>query len=314
VEDRQDDKLAVLLARRETGGELAGRTLAPGRTVVVSEESPRRWNERRRRLPFGPSACFLCRPFAAKPTPAQWLGLIDRLAELHDSNGVDLAVIDPLAAFLPGRDEGNAGLMLEALLPLQRLTNRGLAVLLLHHPRKGVALDGQAARGSGALSGHVDIVVEMSSFRRAAAAERRRLLCGHSRFEQTPRELILELNAEGTDYQALGEPEELEFTERWRRLRPLFEAARTKLTRAEVLAGWPASDETPAEVTLWRWLEKAVGRGLLGREGGGGKRSPFRYWIPGREQMWQDDLTHRMRELTWKDQEMLATWDQPEAG
>jgi hypothetical protein len=84
--------------------------------------------------------------------------LIDRLGEPHDRRGVDLAVIDNLASFLPGRDESHAGLMLEALLPLQRLTRLGLAVLLLHHPKRGTARDGQAARGSGALTGYVDII------------------------------------------------------------------------------------------------------------------------------------------------------------
>src|SRR6516164_3576490 len=60
--------LSVLLARREAGGQLAGLAVTAGRTAVVSEESPVLWNERRRKLGFGPSAAFLCRPFRAKPT------------------------------------------------------------------------------------------------------------------------------------------------------------------------------------------------------------------------------------------------------
>jgi RecA-family ATPase len=126
--------LSVLLARRESGGQLAGRAVAAGRTAIVSEESPVLWNERRRKLGFGPSVGLLCRPFAAKPTREEWLALIDRLTDLGTARGVDLAVIDALATFLPGRDEANAGAMLDSLLPLQRLTERGMAVLLLHHP------------------------------------------------------------------------------------------------------------------------------------------------------------------------------------
>ena len=41
-------------------------------------------------------------------------------------------MVDTLGTFLPGRDESHAGLMLEALAPLQTLTAAGLAVLLLH--------------------------------------------------------------------------------------------------------------------------------------------------------------------------------------
>src|SRR5438552_16781898 len=48
--------LALLLARREAGGELAGLAVAPGRTAVVSEEAALLWEERRQRLGFGPSA------------------------------------------------------------------------------------------------------------------------------------------------------------------------------------------------------------------------------------------------------------------
>src|SRR5262245_42719187 len=179
--------LSVLLARREAGGQLAGLAVTAGRTAVVSEESPVLWNERRRKLGFGPSAAFLCRPFRAKPTRAQWLELIDHLAGLGTSRGVDLAVIDPLAAFLPGRDEGNAGAMLDSLLPLRRLADVGMSVLLLHHPSKGSPLHGQAARGSGALEGAVDISLEMYTFKRASDADRRRIVYGYSRHEATMR-------------------------------------------------------------------------------------------------------------------------------
>jgi hypothetical protein len=45
--------VAVLLARLKTGGELAGRPLAAGNAVVVSEESPQQWERRSRKLDFG---------------------------------------------------------------------------------------------------------------------------------------------------------------------------------------------------------------------------------------------------------------------
>ena len=47
--------------------------------------------------------------------------------------------------------------ILDALMPLGELTGRGMATLLLHHPRKRTAAPGQAARGHGALLGHIDI-------------------------------------------------------------------------------------------------------------------------------------------------------------
>jgi hypothetical protein len=298
--------LSILLARRESGGALAGLTLAAGRTAVVSEEPALLWNERRQKLGFAASVAFQCRPFRGKPTLAQWHALIDHLADLNVRHGVDLAVIDPLAAFLPGRDESQAGLMLEALLPLHRLTEQRMAVLLLHHPRKGRAGDGQAARGSGALTGYADIVIEMRHYLRAAEDDRRRVLHGYSRHEQTPRRRVLELNAEGTDYRCLGDVDDVVFAETWQPLRCLFAEAHTKLTRVQVLAAWPDTESKPHPGTLARWLDEAVARGLLHCEGIGHKAAPFRYWLPGQEKKWANDPQHKIQELIWQDRQMRA--------
>src|SRR6202030_2831204 len=93
------------------------------------------------------------------PTEEQWQGLLERALTVHREHGVDLVVIDPLAPFL--RSENQARGMLEALLPLGELLRAGLAVGLLHHPGRAERPLGQAARGSGALLGHVDVSIEM---------------------------------------------------------------------------------------------------------------------------------------------------------
>src|SRR5262249_14760917 len=147
---------AVLLAKLKTGGQLAGLDLSPGKAVVVTEESSKHWHRRCQRLDLADHVGWYCRPFRGKPSPAPWLALLDHLADLRRRLGLSLVVIDPLASFLPGRTENDAASVLEALLPLQRLTDVGLSVLLLHHPRKGNPAVGQAARGSGALSGFAD--------------------------------------------------------------------------------------------------------------------------------------------------------------
>jgi hypothetical protein len=63
--------LSVLLAKLAAGGELAGRAVAAGRAVVVSEEAPQLWAERGRRLGYCSHLGFLCRPFVGKPTLAE---------------------------------------------------------------------------------------------------------------------------------------------------------------------------------------------------------------------------------------------------
>ena len=71
---------------------------------------------------------------------------------MHDREPVDLLAVDPLANLAPMRTENDAAEMLQTLASLQRLTARGVSVLLCHHPKKGTVLPGQAARGSGALA------------------------------------------------------------------------------------------------------------------------------------------------------------------
>jgi hypothetical protein len=297
--------LAVLLARRVTGSVLADRAVTPGKSVVVSEESQALWNGRRR-LDFGHHTCFFCRPFRGKPSAAEWLALIDCLGEMRDRDGVDLAVIDPLAHFLPGRGENHAALMLEALTPLQRLTERDMAVLLLHHPSKARGAEGEAARGSGALPAFADIIVEMGYRASRAGGDRRRLLRGYSRYDQTPRELVIELNREGTDYAALGDAEQDELKDHWEQLRLVLAQARGKLTRREIIEQWADEGHPPPETNLRRWLEAALDRGVVRCEGAGTRQSPLRYWLPESEEKWQRDPIYQLLEAQRRALESLG--------
>jgi RecA-family ATPase len=139
--------LALLLAERPHQGVLLGRVVTRGGSAVVTEEPASLWMRRARELGFGPDLSLFCRPFAAPPSPAQWDMLIDRLAQEQEKNGVDLVVLDPLISVLPC-SENEAQRMSHALHALRRLTDRGLAVLILHHPSKEAnPRPGHAARG-----------------------------------------------------------------------------------------------------------------------------------------------------------------------
>src|SRR4029077_9289875 len=142
------------------------------------------WDKRCRKLGIGDQLSLFCRPFAARPTMAQWRELIAGMLVLRRQEGLDLVVIDPLAVFLPAPSENAAGSMVDSLLPLRELTAEGLSVALLHHPRKGVTLAGQSARGSGARPSHVDIVIEKSFYNAADDQDRRRWLRSYSRYDE----------------------------------------------------------------------------------------------------------------------------------
>jgi hypothetical protein len=281
--------VATLLARLATGGTLAGLPVRAGRAVVVSEESIDHWQARAAALKFGQAVGFICRPFRGRPTPADWEGLIDHLVALHAERPLDLVVIDPLASFLPVRTENDAATMLAALLPLQRLTTRGIAGLVLHHPRKGESAPGRAARGSGALTGYADVLIEMDWVGEPHADDRRRKLMAFSRHPETTRRLAIERTADGTDYVSLGDFTEFEQADGWTVLQMVLEDAHRKLTPQAVRDQWPADYPRPADVTLWRWLDAAVADGRV-KKGGTGRRSqPFVYWLPAKEEEWASD-------------------------
>jgi hypothetical protein len=276
--------VSVLFTRMQHGGELASLSVRKSRAVVISEEAPEYWYDRCQRLDFGNAAGFYCRPFESKPTHTQWKLMIERLARLRDEEQTELVVIDTLASFLPCGCENQADAMLEALRPLEMLTAKKMAVLILHHPRKGRLQAGQAARGTGALGGYVDILVdilvEMRLLERASAYDRRRRLSAWSRHNETPRDLVIELNAEGNDYAVCPDAIDEEFERGVRILRELLAAAEEQLTRADLLKLWPDRPK-PSSVTLWRWLDKCVARALVQQHGNGDRSDPFRYTLPG---------------------------------
>jgi hypothetical protein len=211
---------------------------------------------------------------------------------------VDLLVIDPLANLSPLRSENDAGEMLKTLLPLQRLTARGVSALVLHHPTKGPVLPGQAARGSGALSGYVDIIIEMQRLSRRNAKDRRRRLQAYSRHDATPASWVIELTADGTDYVGLGPSAELDFEHGWPLLQGLLTQAEKSLTRRDLFRLWPHEGMRPAKLTLWKWLDLAVQEGWVLQDGLGTRKEPYRYRLPGMAEKWQQEgIAALMRRL-----------------
>ena len=62
--------LSLLLDRRREGGQLLGRAVRPGRTILCSEEDNRLWALRQPPLDFGPRLEFH-EPLEPVPTPAR---------------------------------------------------------------------------------------------------------------------------------------------------------------------------------------------------------------------------------------------------
>lgn len=280
---------SVLLARLAQGGQLAGLPLAAGRAVVITEESRKVWDQRCRRLAIGPAVRFLIRPFRGiRPSQAQWLAFVAGLSRLHEQERFDLLLIDPLAGFLPGNAENHAPAMLDFLLPLQQLAEAGPAIWLLHHPAKRRGADGQAGRGTSALAGFADILIEMRCVKRLRSLDRRRRLHAYARTDATPRQLVIELNAAGTDYTVPAAPDAATVRS-WPEVEAILGRAVTKLTHREIVVNWPDDRPQPKRSTLYQWLRRATDDGRLCCAGAGDNTDPYRYWLPARSEMMMPD-------------------------
>lgn len=266
--------LTHLLRARQEGNVFCGRAVASGRTLYVTEESQRRWVERRDQLGLTDAAHFQVRPFRGKPNRGEWLLFLDHLDRQLAAGGYDFVVFDTLSNLWPVRDENDAAQVQEALMPLHRLCERGAALLLVHHLRKSDGTEATASRGSGALPAFVDTIVELRRFAPDHAADRRRVLTAVGRWEETPAELVVELT-EADGYAPQGERQDAQAAD----LRRVIEAALPNgppgATVDEIKEALPEGSRRQKLISV---LQDGAGKGWWNRTGAGKAGNPFRFW------------------------------------
>jgi hypothetical protein len=272
--------LTGLLRTLADGRPFLGRACEPARVLVVSEESRQHWKTRLATMPVGAHTRLMSRPFRGRPTPDQWNELLDRCFDMRQRGELDLIAIDPLASFLPGHSDSDAGTLMTMLHPLQRLAADGAAVLLLHHPRKKASNEGSSARGSGALLGFVDIIVELSRFGRLASDVRRRKLIAFSRYEATPYSLYYQWDPATGAFEHMPHPFERRYRDNWPIVKLILNTRSVPATHLELLMDWPADREKPPTNALYDWLNRATAEKLVRRFGNGRKADPYRYLLP----------------------------------
>lgn len=259
-----------------------GGSLAEGvehaNVLILSEESPSLWARRRDDLSIGAHVHLVCRPFKGRPTLADWLELVELVAAYAKGHSIGLVIFDTLAGLWPVIEENDAGAVLTALAPLHLIAETGAGVILFHHPRKGDAADGQASRGSGALPGFVDVIVEMRRYVRDDSTDRRRVLSAHSRFDDTPRESILELTDAG--YVFLGDGTRVRRGDHLQQISRLLPEASPGLTVDEIRRAWPAEPK-PGVSSLREDLAAGV-PSRWHRSGSGHRGDPHRFHRVGR--------------------------------
>jgi hypothetical protein len=280
--------LTHLLSSLNTGGEFLGRTVLPSRAVVLTEEDKSVWAERQKRLGLTGNIALTIRPFLGRPTHEDWLSYLNSLQADLEADSRDLVILDTLADLWPVRDENHATDVTDALKPLRRLATNGRTVLCIHHVRKSGGDHGTASRGSGAIAGFFDVMMEMGYATGDPDGRRRRLLA-KGRREGIPPETLIELAKDALHYELVDAGEatvsrvrQREVNEEDRRvslreslcLRIPFDEEKA-VTREELWNGLPEQ----LRVNVKRFeavLEEHVGT-LWERKGGVG-RGGIRYW------------------------------------
>ncbi len=268
--------LAYLLRDLASGGGIAGE-VEPVQVLVVSEESGSLWAQRRDGLGIGDHVRVICRPFKGRPDSERWRGFAEYLAELVRKHGYGLMVLDTLSGLWGVTDENDAAQMTGALMPLNAVTEAGAAVLLVHHPRKGDAGEGQAARGSGALPAFVDVLVELRRYNAENRDDRRRKLTAYSRFDDTPGELVLELTEDG--YRIIGTGQDASRDDRRRVIEGMLPIEAPGWTWDEVRDHWPTNGvPKPGERTIREDLVTGAQAAQWKQAGAGVRGDPHRYY------------------------------------
>lgn len=204
----------------------------------------------------------------------EWADVVESAVARCREVGARLLVVDTLPAFagLAGDAENNAGDALEAMEPLLHAAADGLAVLVNRHRRKGLSADiADEGRGSGAFSGAVDVIL---SIRRKDGGSRPtiRVLAAASRFDETPEELYVELE-EGGHYVALGNDAAVEAAEARRGVIEALEI------RADQTLGELTKSTGKSRTTLQRVIADLERTRDVGRNGGGSRSNPYRFYL-----------------------------------
>jgi len=270
--------LAHLLAHLECEGEFCGLDVQHAKVLYVTEEPEDLWADRRDAVHIGDHVRFQIRPFTVRPSMVEWTAFLDHVRSVRDGWPYDLLVMDTISNLWPVRDENDNAQVGGALMPLWSL-GPDVAVLLVHHLRKGDGQEATASRGAGAMTAFVDTILELRRFDPGNRKDRRRVLSGYGRWPETPEELVVELAADGAGYEAQGDRHMVVRAGLLSTLDGLLPTSPPGLTYAQLVEEWPG-DRTPTKAALLDALGQGIDAGRYRREGRGVRGSAFTYWTP----------------------------------
>jgi len=267
--------LTHLVKAMERGGMFCGMPLARGKVLIITEEHSSLWAERRDELDLSDNVHFIFRPFLGRPDLRTWRQFMRFVADAVIANGYDLVILDPLSSQAPIEDENDSAMMTTVIVEFHRITEAGASLLVAHHPSKAPMGQGRSSRGSGALPGFVDIILEFGRYQAEEPEDTRRVLLGLSRFKETPAEVVIGLGDEG--YTVRGTKAQATVADRQRVILSLL--SKVPVTSKAIRQSWPADSAVPLPGirSIEYDLKGLIAIGKVRQEGAGTRNSPFLY-------------------------------------
>lgn len=263
-----------LLKVFEQGGTFCGKNVEASRVLYVTEESEGRWAKRRDDLLLTDNVSFFVRPFLSRPDWSDWSAFILHVSDWIKGHPVGLVVFDPLVNLWPVRDENDNAQVLSALLPLHNITKQNAGLLLAHHVRKGDGNEATASRGAGSLTGFVDTIIELRRFNAGDRHDRRRVLTAYGRDEETPEELVVELDKTARTYTAQGDRAESAMSDMMPVILSILPTEPPGWSKTEILENWPEGKAGPGSQRLVDALHRGTRNGDWILTGDGKRGSP----------------------------------------
>jgi len=141
--------------------------------------------------------------FDYETLPGPFSKQIDELIEHATADQVDVVILDTLSIIAGLDEEDHAGKAATEMHHVRRLAAAGFAVGILRHSRKSGGEVGDAGRGSSAISGYCDILLQLEPYKGDEDTSNLRVLKSRSRLSMTE-PLVLEFDKETERYTALG--------------------------------------------------------------------------------------------------------------
>jgi predicted ATP-dependent serine protease len=265
--------LFALMAALTTGEVFLNRPTRQCGVLLLTEERADTIGEKARSFEMNEALVHLMMRYESHTRP--WRDVMREAIKYAHRHDLKVLIVDTLDkwAGLTGDQENSAGAVTTILEPLLYAAASGLAVIPTTHQRKSAGQHGEAVRGSNALVGAVDIILELERLPGSMEANTEtRLLRAESRFSSTPEELVIELTDDG--YEARGDKTGFRRENDCARVLEAAEAAGAAgATDVELVEATDLSRTTVRR----RANELTIG-GQLRREGKGGKADPHR-WI-----------------------------------